>query len=220
MRTTGLWLGMVLLALIVPVALAGRAQAQSLPPSRFFGSVTIDGKPAPWGTVVVAEINGTTCSRPKEFPLSADVDYGVDVDGASVIPGCGMDDAIVFFRVGERYADQVGSWAGAMFIRLDLTIRGAGARPAVLQLGDEVIALAPGCNNVTLPVAAATPLSAIAAAVTPAQAVVSIARYRSDEGRFVSYSPAASATANAYTAVAEPFEPVYICTQAARPPSP
>ena len=62
------WLPILGMIVLVAVAAVRDARAQASPPSRFFGSLTIDGAPAGWGTVVVAEINGRVCSIRKDWP--------------------------------------------------------------------------------------------------------------------------------------------------------
>ncbi|PKL61209.1 MAG: hypothetical protein CVV31_12590 [Methanomicrobiales archaeon HGW-Methanomicrobiales-2] len=49
------------LVLLLLLALAAPAAAVPLLPMEFSGSVTIDGSPAPAGTVVTARINGSDC---------------------------------------------------------------------------------------------------------------------------------------------------------------
>lgn len=206
-----------LIALVVLVS-AREARAQATPPSRFFGSLTIDGAPAGWGTVVVAEINGRICSIRKEWPGGPDVDYGVDAEASSTISGCGFDDAPVFFRVGNRYATQVGAWTGAMFIRLDLTISGAAERPIMMRTDIGMQRLKAGCQTVVLTVPAGTPVWQVALAVAPADSLRGIFRRQRDADSYAAFAPAAPEMMNDYTVVQEPSESVIICARPGIPP--
>jgi len=49
---------LVLSAILMLVLLCNAAMAIPMPPHQFYGNVTIDGKPAPDGTVISARING------------------------------------------------------------------------------------------------------------------------------------------------------------------
>lgn len=114
-------------ALGVGAAQAGRAQMS--PPNRFYGSLTIDGAPAPAGTQVRAFIGDIDCTTPREpFAVPAG-QYAVEVAHGSQIPGCGSDGAEVTFRVGGRTANEKGVFVGGTFIKLDLTVAGTGAAP-------------------------------------------------------------------------------------------
>ena len=100
------------------------------PPTRFFGTLTIDGAPAPAGTRVIAEMEGKDCSHYPPVSLSQPAGrYLVDALGG--LPGCGGEDTIVFFKVGPRYAAQTGIYNSGIFVELHLTVSGAGERPVV-----------------------------------------------------------------------------------------
>jgi hypothetical protein len=205
------------IALVVAGAVR-EARAQATPPSRFFGSLTIDGAPAAWGTNVVAEINGRVCSIPKQWPGGPDVDYGVDAEASSTLSGCGFDDAPVFFRVGNRYANQVGSWTGAAFVRLDLTISGKAERPIMLRTDIGMQRLNSGCSNVVLSVPPGTPLWQVALSVSPPDSLRGIFRYQPETGAYAAFAPSTPEVMNDYTVVQGPSETVLICARPGVPP--
>ena len=132
---------------VAVVGFAGVSEAQP-PPRRFYGSLTIDGQPAPAGTRVIAEILDMDCSA---YPPAANTlpagQYVVDARGGG--PGCGTEGATVFFKVGTRYAAQTGIYESGDFFQLDLTISGAATKPIVAGATPTVTA--------TVAVATATP---------------------------------------------------------------
>ncbi|MER3419934.1 MAG: hypothetical protein C4290_05120, partial [Chloroflexota bacterium] len=115
------------LALVLGAAPAGA----QLPPTRVFGTVTVDGRTALAGTVVQAFIGEKLCGEgvvrriSDELPLG----YVVDVAGASQIEGCGTDGATITFRVGGVLANETATFATGTFLRLDLTVSGQVATP-------------------------------------------------------------------------------------------
>lgn len=73
------------------------------------------------------------------------------------------------------------------------------------------VPLVQGCNNVSLTFAAGTPLTTVAAAITPTANLISIFRYDNVQGRFFGFSPIAPASVNDYNTVQVILEPVFIC---------
>lgn len=84
----------------------------------------------------------------------------------------------------------------------------------------EQLALIAGCNNVTLTWPNGTPVATVAAAVSPATAVLAIWRYDAAAGRFRGWSPIANAPTD--FATVNRLEPVFLCMREAgslrRPP--
>jgi hypothetical protein len=93
--------------------------AQPGPPNRFYGSLTVDGAPAPVGTTVTAVVGGKECGSRTTDTAGQ---YVVDALAGSQTSGCGSPGAEVTFRVGSRTANEKGSWQGGVFTRLDLTV--------------------------------------------------------------------------------------------------
>jgi len=93
----------------------GTAFAQPQIPATFFGSVTVDGKPAAAGLDVRAFVNGQDCTQaaPGERPVIRDGDaalYVLSVVHESQRPGCARDGAAVTFTIGGRAAVQSAKW--------------------------------------------------------------------------------------------------------------
>jgi hypothetical protein len=109
------------LVLLLLLALAAPAAAVPLLPMEFSGSVTIDGSPAPAGTVVTARINGSDCGS---LALTTAGAYGGDALFDERLVVCGEDgDAqktIAFFVDGALAAGTAVYTPGAS-TRLDLT---------------------------------------------------------------------------------------------------
>lgn len=98
--------------------------------SAFFGSVTINGEPAPDGTPIEALIGdvvcGTTTTSDGRYSISVNAGYGV---GNYYQEGCGGGDETVVFRSGERIANERGTFRWDSGRALDLTF---GTAPSVL----------------------------------------------------------------------------------------
>lgn len=122
---------LLLAGLSVALAFGAAPAGAQLPPTRVFGAVTVDGRPAPAGTVVQAFIGEKLCGEgvvrriSDELPLG----YVVDVAGASQSEGCGTDGATITFRVGGVPANETATFATGSFVRLDLTVSGQVATP-------------------------------------------------------------------------------------------
>ncbi|MCZ7577361.1 MAG: hypothetical protein M5U18_10120 [Dehalococcoidia bacterium] len=102
----------VALAVALLLALASfsvsLAQSPPNPPSRFVGSVTVDGTPAPAGTLIEVRIGATTCGVTTVFMASGEARYVVDSPALdpSAAPNCGTESSTVSFYVGGRLAAQ------------------------------------------------------------------------------------------------------------------
>lgn len=105
------------------VSIAG-AQSPPTPPSRFVGSVTVNGQPAAAGTTIEARIGATTCGVTTVFLASGQARYALDspaLDPAQ-FPACGTDGATVTFFVGGQQANETGSWANYQLNTVNLTV--------------------------------------------------------------------------------------------------
>lgn len=118
--------------LLGSLASAGGALAQSPPepPSRFAGSVTIDGQPAPAGTAIEARVGTASCGVTTVFLQSGQARYVIDVASAAAQPGCGTPGAAVTFIVGGTPAPQTGTWRNYELAQLDLALTAATPTPA------------------------------------------------------------------------------------------
>ena len=97
---------------------AGKGHAQARPPSRFYGAVTVNGRPPEAGTTVQARVGSTICGT---GTVTAGGSYAVDVASAATRPGCGTEGAIVTFLVGGVPASGTGRFQGGAFVLVDLT---------------------------------------------------------------------------------------------------
>ena len=126
----------ILLPLAAALLAAGAAAAAAQPqlPATVYGSVTIDGQPAPTGTEVRAFIGATDCTQaaPGERLTFRDGNataYVVTVLHESQRPGCGRTGAVITFTVDGRPALQSVAWEPGP-IRLDLSL----GSPTVIPL--------------------------------------------------------------------------------------
>ncbi len=133
-----------IVVILVCLGVASRTLlAQGNPPNRFYGSLTLDGSPAPAGTRVRAFIADKDCT-PQREPFQAPVgQYAVEVAHANQIPGCGTDGAQISFRVNDRATVPLGTFQTGQFTRLDLTITGAGAPAATATVAAAPAAATP-----------------------------------------------------------------------------
>jgi len=129
---------LAILLLLTIFVLPAVAQAPTLPHA-FFGSLTVDGKPAPAGTLVEATGQGvrtgiagnpTTTTQPGA--------YGGEGAGAPklIVQGDIAEGATLTFLVNGVPAKQTAEWRSGEVTRLDLTVTTgpSGARPVWLWL--------------------------------------------------------------------------------------
>ena len=99
------------------------AESPPNPPSRFVGSVKVDGANATAGTTIEAKIGTTTCGVATAFTASGETRYALDSPaldpGAN--PNCGTDGAVVTFYIGGKLANETGKWANYQLGTVNLT---------------------------------------------------------------------------------------------------
>lgn len=123
-------------ALVAGSALAADtafAQSPPEPPSRFAGSVTIDGQPAPAGTPIEARVGSSSCGFTTVFQQGGQARYVIDVDSVATRPGCGTPGESVTFVVAGQAAPQTGSWRNYELAQLDLALVTATPTAAATQ---------------------------------------------------------------------------------------
>ncbi|MBI2767469.1 MAG: hypothetical protein HYX53_16360 [Chloroflexi bacterium] len=100
-----------------------RAESPPNPPSRFAGSVLVDGAAPPAGTSIEARVGSATCGVTTTFNASGQSRYTIDVPALDpgATPNCGTDGATVTFLIGGKQAAQTGSWANYKLTELNLT---------------------------------------------------------------------------------------------------
>lgn len=119
-----------LAALTLVGLVTGVARAQT-PPMRTFGTATVEGQPAPAGTVVQVLVGEQMCGEGTVRRVNDDLPLGyvVDVISASTQPGCAGEGERVSFRVGGRPATETTEFETGAFRRLDLTVTGQVQTP-------------------------------------------------------------------------------------------
>jgi len=128
-------LGSIGLAAMMGVALLGAsvafAESPPNPPSRFAGTVTVDGAKVPAGTTIEARIGSTSCGVTTTFDQGGNANYVLDVPALDpgATPNCGTENAAVSFFVGGQLASQTGSWKNYQLNVLNLTVVSATATP-------------------------------------------------------------------------------------------
>ncbi|MEX0781725.1 MAG: hypothetical protein WD557_03680 [Dehalococcoidia bacterium] len=128
-------LGSIGLAAMMGVALLGAsvalAESPPNPPSRFAGTVTVDGVKVASGTVIEARIGSTSCGTTSTFDQGGNANYVLDVPALDpgATPNCGTENAAVSFFVGGQLASQTGSWKNYQLNVLNLTVVSATATP-------------------------------------------------------------------------------------------
>lgn len=171
---------------IVPVPVGAQV------PNRLYGSVTLNGAPAPVGTTIVALAGGKSCGTTTVAALqvggsaaSPIYPYILDVPAPGSDPVC-KPGAILTFTVGGLTAAQAFTLDDlASFQRLDLTAPGTPNVPATTT----TVALAQGCTEVTSTFADGTPTATLVAAISPAGALDAIWRYDAAARLYRGYSP-------------------------------
>lgn len=111
---------------------AGRidlAGSLRLVPAAIYGQVTIDGDPAPDGTVVDAFVGGQRCGEAQTQTIGGEAMYTLFVPPALDTPGCGAAGAPVTLVAQGAAGGSVAWSAGAIAVDLDLAPSNAAQRP-------------------------------------------------------------------------------------------
>ncbi len=117
---------MLVLGSLGVLAVPGVAFAQPSVPATFYGSVTVDGEPAPTGSDVRGFVGELDCtqSAPGERPAIREGEataYVIAVVHESQRPGCGRPGATVTFTIDGEPAEQAAEWQAGP-VRVDLSI--------------------------------------------------------------------------------------------------
>ena len=99
------------------------AESPPNPPSRFAGSVLVDGAAPAAGTAITAMIGSTTCGVTTVQMNGSEARYVLDVPALDpgATPNCGTDGAVVKFLIGDKLAAETGTWANYQLSVLNLT---------------------------------------------------------------------------------------------------
>jgi hypothetical protein len=123
-----------LLALLVVVALVlvptvALGQGVEIP-SRFHGTVTVDGNPVDDGTVITATVGGDT------YTTTTPSVYGASTFMLEIQPAMQYaDDTLVTFMIGDQAADQTASWLKGSNQEVNLSVGEAGPGGGVGEQG-------------------------------------------------------------------------------------
>jgi hypothetical protein len=116
---------LVLLGVALSAVLtAATAAAQATPPHRFFGTLTVNGQPAPVGTTVSVSFGGQQCGSASTTQAGR---YVIDVLSATQQSGCFRGGETVSFTVGSATARETSSFRTGGFEELNLTAGGGAA---------------------------------------------------------------------------------------------
>lgn len=109
------------------------AQSPPSPPSRFVGTVTVNGAAAKTGAVVTAQVNGNACGSGNVGDASAGGAnrYKIDVPAADPAASvqCGKDGDTVSFFVDGVKANETGTWHNYQLGQVNLTVTAATNTP-------------------------------------------------------------------------------------------
>jgi len=152
---------------VAALVFAPPALAQPSIPATYYGSVTVDGKPATAGTEVRGLVNGIDCtqgepgSRPV-IPEGETTAYVIHIVHDTQRPGCATSGAVVTFTVAGVPAVQQSQWRPGP-IRLDLSTGAASPIPLPSATGTVEAALTaagtiePGTTSTALPAPSGPP---------------------------------------------------------------
>ncbi len=128
------WLRGTAAAAVASIALVGfagvfnasdaAAESPPAPPAAFAGKVTIDGKAAAPGTVIQARVGTASCGVATVYSASGESRYNLEVPALepSASPNCGVEGAKVVFWVGDKQAQESGSWLNYQLNILNLSV--------------------------------------------------------------------------------------------------
>jgi hypothetical protein len=118
-------------ALLTVAALQTSVSLAQLPPTRFYGTVLLNGEVPPPDTVVEAYVGDVLCGAGIVQDLGDPIGMGylIDVFADAVQSGCGTDGVTVTFRVAGVLAYESGGFQTGSFVQLDLSADGEPAPP-------------------------------------------------------------------------------------------
>jgi hypothetical protein len=120
---TRFWSFPLLLGLVAVLGLTSPALALPPLPSSFWGTVTINGAPAPEGTLVQATIGGTVYAETHTTVYNGAAVFGLNVPGddpsTPAIEG-GVEGSAVSFRVARVKVLQAGTWSSGTNVEQNL----------------------------------------------------------------------------------------------------
>jgi hypothetical protein len=139
-------------------------------PARFQGTVLLWGKKPSGSLTVTAYIGTTACGS---GTVKSGV-YSINVKAAQDAAGCGTSGAAVWFKLGDYWASEAGTWVQGQPQALNLT----GPK----MKNDPLVA---GCGNqLVITFANKTPVKTVRAAVEPAGELLAIWKWNGKTGQW------------------------------------
>jgi PGF-CTERM protein len=100
--------GSIRLLILLSIIVLSASLASALPPNQFYGHVTLNGEPAPKGTVIAASIDGASKGI---IVLVSTGEYGYDMNYLDVSGDADDDGKIINFTVGGVCAKETAVWS-------------------------------------------------------------------------------------------------------------
>jgi hypothetical protein len=100
--------GSIRLLVLLSIIVLSASLASALPPNQFYGHVTLNGEPAPKGTVITASIDGASNGI---ITLVSTGEYGYDMTYLDVSGDADDDGKIINFTVGGVCAKETAVWS-------------------------------------------------------------------------------------------------------------
>jgi hypothetical protein len=127
-------LGLAAISFLVAVSISGSSAVRALPPTRFFGTIAVNGAQPPLNTIVRAKIDNQICGEGRVSEVAGFfIGYTVDVNSSANQAGCGdfgEFDVVTFEWVGSNgevvNCSPRGVWDPSAFQQLHLTCNESG----------------------------------------------------------------------------------------------
>lgn len=166
-------------------------------PGRFHGTVLLYGK-KPTGTLTVtAYIGATACGSGS---VRSGV-YAVNVKASQDAAGCGTAGATIWFKLGDYWANETGTWVQGQPQTLNLTAPKMRTDPLVSGCG----------NQLTVSFANKTPIKTLRTAIEPAEALLAIWKWNGQTGQWEGDFAGAPDSVNTLKTVNR-LDVIWICT--------
>jgi hypothetical protein len=171
--------------------------AAPLLPARFQGTVMMFGKKPSGSLTVTAYVGSAACGT---GTVKSGV-YSVNVKAQQDAAGCGTSSSTVWFKLGDYWANEIGSWTGGQPQSLNLT------GPKM-----KTDALAAGCSNqMTVTFANKTPTKTLRAAVEPATELLAMWKWNAKTAQWDGDFPGAPDSVNTLKTL-DRLDIIWVCT--------
>ena len=209
------------LVLLLALAAGAAAAGEGAPPAyphEFYGSVTIDGAPAPAGTVITGVIGGREC---ESITTTVAGEYGSPSrhKGANLLAWGSADQAgeTITFLVGGRAAKETATYTPREVTRLDLTVAGSSTEGSGGSSGGSSPAAPVSSSTPEQPAAPVAQVGRAALSTTTTGEVTAATTVRTADGTGALQIPAGT---TARDAAARPLGEVTVARTADVPAAP